>query len=390
MSNARAIQQMIIREARALGVDPTMALVFGEIESGFNPGRISPGSGLYKGVFQLSDGEFKKHGGTGSIFNPQANIRAGIRKIATETAQFSRKYGRAPTGAEMYLVHQQGWGGYDAHTRNPNQLAYKSMAGTGEGRQKGEGWAQKAIAWNVPAKHAARYGGALNMTSGQFANHWTNDFNRRAAKFGGPAYKHAGEQPQAEYIPEGYKPDMEVSTWSPTRAGGDFDPAMSDAERTKANRLAAYHAREGTPEREFGGEYIPDVSPARHKPVGFSADHFNPAAPPPQTTKTPATPTTPVGFAMDHYDPARPPQQTAPTQPHVPIDMSGAVPGLPGEPGAMDVIGAIVGSLFQGSQVKPPAAPNVQPRPPSVSPRGGNFDMGGLMALLQKRKKFGA
>jgi hypothetical protein len=62
-----------IREAAALyGVDLAMMMSIAKVESDFNP-RARTGS--YKGLFQLSDYEFKKYG-DGSIWDARDNARA--------------------------------------------------------------------------------------------------------------------------------------------------------------------------------------------------------------------------------------------------------------------------------------------------------------------------
>ena len=47
-------------------------------------------------------------------------------KVRGETNYFKEKYGRQPSPTELYLIHQQGEGGFDAHFNNPNQPAWKS------------------------------------------------------------------------------------------------------------------------------------------------------------------------------------------------------------------------------------------------------------------------
>src|SRR5882672_3696235 len=56
------------------GIDQNMLNRIVKIESGGNP-RATTGS--YKGLLQLSDPEFKKYGGTGDIYDPEANMEIG-------------------------------------------------------------------------------------------------------------------------------------------------------------------------------------------------------------------------------------------------------------------------------------------------------------------------
>jgi hypothetical protein len=156
--------------AAAWGVDPQLMRRIAHIESSGNPFART---GSYKGLFQLSDDEFNKYGG-GDIFSAADNSNAAARKLAAESSAFRQQYGRDPTATDIYLTHQQGQGGYAAHTSNPDQPAWRSMLSTGEGRQKGEAWAKKAIWGNVPDNLKAQYGSVDNITSQQFIDLWRN------------------------------------------------------------------------------------------------------------------------------------------------------------------------------------------------------------------------
>ncbi len=155
--------------AAEAGVDVRVLRRFAQIESGGDPRNVT---GSYKGLFQLSDQEFAKYGG-GDIFNPQDNARAAARKIAAESAQFKAQFGRDATPFDLYMVHQQGAGGYAAHLANPSAPAWQNMASTAEGRQKGEAWAKAAIWRNIPDKIKTQFpNGVESVTSAQFIEMW--------------------------------------------------------------------------------------------------------------------------------------------------------------------------------------------------------------------------
>jgi hypothetical protein len=154
---------------------PQLMSAIKKIESGGNPNAVT---GSYKGLYQLSDEEFRRLGGRGDIFNPQENERIAALKLQGEANQVAAKLGRALTPGEIYLVHQQGTGGAYAHLTNPDQPAWKSMHSTGEGQQKGENWARQAIWGNVPDKDKARYGSVDNLTSRDFAQLWSDRVTR--------------------------------------------------------------------------------------------------------------------------------------------------------------------------------------------------------------------
>lgn len=174
--------------AREFGVDPDALRVFARIESGGRPGVTT---GSYRGLFQMSQDEFAKYGGRGSIYDPAANARAAAAKLRAETEDFTRKHGRAPTPAELYLVHQQGAAGTAAHMGNPDGVAWRNVrpyysdeAARSRGFRSGDEYARAAIWGNVPSDVRKRYpGGVDSLTSRQFTDLWTN----KVAGFGAGA-----------------------------------------------------------------------------------------------------------------------------------------------------------------------------------------------------------
>jgi Transglycosylase SLT domain len=161
-------------------ITPELMRAIRQIESG---GNQNARTGSYKGLYQLSDSEFSRLGGRGSIFDPKENERIAALKLQQEANQVAKKLGRDLTPGEIYLVHQQGVGGSYEHLTNPGRPAWQSMHATGEGRNKGEKWSRLAIWGNVPDKDKARYGNVENLTSGEFAKMWSD----RIARGGGSA-----------------------------------------------------------------------------------------------------------------------------------------------------------------------------------------------------------
>lgn len=160
---------LINKHAARVGIDPKWLRNIMRIESGGDPKNIT---GSYKGLFQLSEKEFKAHGGSGNILDPEQNAMAAANKLAREKLQFKEKYGRDPSLTDLYMIHQQGVGGAAAHLANPDQPAWKSMLSTGEGKAKGEAWAKKAIWGNVPDNLKAKFGSVENITSKDFYAMW--------------------------------------------------------------------------------------------------------------------------------------------------------------------------------------------------------------------------
>lgn len=174
---------IITKHAQRVGVDPTWMRKIMNIESGGNPSNVT---GSYKGLFQLSQREFNRHGGSGNILDPEQNTMAAANKLASEKAAFKEKYGREAKLSDLYMIHQQGEGGYAAHMANPDQPAWKSMLSTAEGRQKGENWAKAAIWGNISDQDKKKFGSVENVTSKQFTDYWGGKVEGRAFEGYGP------------------------------------------------------------------------------------------------------------------------------------------------------------------------------------------------------------
>jgi hypothetical protein len=156
--------------AKATGVDPNRMKVKASIESG---GRAGAVTGNYKGLFQLSDKEFAKYGPPGgNIFDPKDNTLAAANAFIDQDQKFYKANGRMPTLTESYMIHQQGEAGAANHYTNPDRPAWQNMYATGEGRQKGEAWAKKAIWGNVPDDMKKKFGSVENVTSRDFIAMW--------------------------------------------------------------------------------------------------------------------------------------------------------------------------------------------------------------------------
>jgi hypothetical protein len=110
-----------IREAASLyGLDLAMMMSIAKVESDFNPHART---GSYRGLFQLSDYEFKKYG-DGSIWDARDNARAAAHMFLVQAETFRWALGHYPDYAERYMVHQQGIQGAIAHYIHPERAAY--------------------------------------------------------------------------------------------------------------------------------------------------------------------------------------------------------------------------------------------------------------------------
>jgi len=146
------------------GLSPELAAAIPriiQIESGGNPDAAT---GSYTGLLQMGPDERAKYGGD--------SLEAGLALLKDRSAQLEKQLGRAPTAAELYFAHQQGVGGFQAQNANPDAPAWQNMAGTAEGRHKGEGWAKQAIWGNVPTDMRSQFGSVDNVTGRQFLDLW--------------------------------------------------------------------------------------------------------------------------------------------------------------------------------------------------------------------------
>lgn len=199
---------IIEKHSKRAGIDPAWMRKIMRIESGGNPQNVT---GSYKGLFQLSQREFNRHGGSGNILDPEQNTMAAANKLSQEARAFKEKYGRDAKLSDLYMIHQQGEGGYAAHMANPDQPAWKSMLSTGEGKAKGENWAKAAIWGNIPDQDKKKFGSVENVTSKQFTDLW-------GAKVEGTSF-------------EGYGPLMAAS--AAAKSKGESAAGMEGAGGTK-------------------------------------------------------------------------------------------------------------------------------------------------------------
>lgn len=164
--------QVIQMMADEYNLNPDFLRAIMDIESSGNP-RARTGS--YHGLFQLSQRE-----GRGDLYDPFNNGREAGKVFVAQIRAFRAKHGRDPTPGEIYLIHQQGPGGAAAHVSNPDELAWKNMYSTAEGRARGPEWAKRAIWGNVPTDVRKRFpGGVDTITSRDFIAIWEDKVRKR-------------------------------------------------------------------------------------------------------------------------------------------------------------------------------------------------------------------
>ena len=175
---------LIDRYAAKAGVDPKWMHQVMKIESGGDPRNTT---GSYKGLFQLSEKEFRDHGGTGSIYDPEQNIAAAATMFAKQKAAFKAKFDRDPKPIDMYMIHQQGAAGHEAHVSNPEGKAWQNV----RKYYKSDEVAKAAIWGNIPDRDKAQFGSVENVTSAAFVNDvWGKRIEGGDAEFGGAIMAH--------------------------------------------------------------------------------------------------------------------------------------------------------------------------------------------------------
>lgn len=121
--NRPDIQNKIIGKAKQYGLNPSDALGIAYIESKFNP-LAGANSSSAKGVYQFIDSTGKKYGlNAQTVYNADMNIDAGMRFMRDNIIAFRQAFKRNPNVGEIYMMHQQGFGGLSKLLRNPNASA---------------------------------------------------------------------------------------------------------------------------------------------------------------------------------------------------------------------------------------------------------------------------
>lgn len=102
------IGQIIRDRAAANGVDPAVLARIAQIESSNNPNAGNDSSSA-KGLFQFTDGTFKKYS-SGNVFDPATSADAGARLLKDNAAGLASSGLETSPGA-LYLAHFAGLGG---------------------------------------------------------------------------------------------------------------------------------------------------------------------------------------------------------------------------------------------------------------------------------------
>ena len=99
------IEEKIRSAAEQKGVDPELAVKIASTESA-GKSKAKNSRSTAGGLFQVIDETWKRYGGApGKKFDVDENIRIGTDILADNSARLEKKFGRAPSGAELYAAH---------------------------------------------------------------------------------------------------------------------------------------------------------------------------------------------------------------------------------------------------------------------------------------------
>lgn len=137
------------------------------LESQFNPKAQNQKSTAY-GLGQMTAGTWARYG-QGDRNDPEAQIDAVIRFTRDNLRSFKSANGRDPSNGELYLMHQQGFGGASALLSNPDANAIDVLTkATGDRKL-----AVASIANNLPGD-MSKFSGTI--TARQFTSFWMSKF----------------------------------------------------------------------------------------------------------------------------------------------------------------------------------------------------------------------
>jgi hypothetical protein len=133
------------------------------LESGGDPLAQNPESSA-GGLFQFIDDTAKDYG-VKDRFDPVQATDGAVDVAVDNMRTLTAALGREPTGAELYLAHQQGGGGARALLSNTSANVVDALAPLYKGDRER---AARAVRLNK---------GNVNMTAGEFASLWLDRFN---------------------------------------------------------------------------------------------------------------------------------------------------------------------------------------------------------------------
>lgn len=193
------------------------------LESKGDPSAKNPKSSA-GGLFQQTDGNAKDYG-VSDRFDPVQSTDGAVDFAVDNMRILTTALGREPTGAELYLAHQQGGAGARALLSNGNANVVDALTPIYKGNRER---AAEAVRLN---------GGNVNMTATEFASLWLDKYNNAktiAPTAGTPANANAvasraGEATQRAVAPTSSAPMTMPSGGAPAAPVTTGEVVVADA-----------------------------------------------------------------------------------------------------------------------------------------------------------------
>lgn len=217
------------------------------LESGGDPLAQNPESSA-GGLFQFIDDTAKGYG-VKDRFDPVQATDGAVDVAVDNMRTLTAALGREPTGAELYLAHQQGGGGARALLSNTSANVVDALAPLYKGDRER---AARAVRLNK---------GNVNMTAGEFASLWLDKYNNAktiAPTAGTPANANAVASRAGEAVQRAVNPSAGAASVDVNLSSGGAPTApMATGEAVDATLPEAIPAETPT-----GTQGASELSPA--------------------------------------------------------------------------------------------------------------------------------
>ena len=139
------------------------------LESSFQASVPNAAGSSAQGLFQFMPATAQQYGLT-NVNDPQASSVAAAKLAKDNFLELQRILGRPPTGAELYLAHQQGARGAGLLIKHGNVNALRVLEAVYQNSNNPALAAESALKKN---------GGTTDMSAAEFANLWTSKYTGR-------------------------------------------------------------------------------------------------------------------------------------------------------------------------------------------------------------------
>lgn len=279
-----------------------------QVESRGGAAADRPGS-QYRGLFQMGNEAWQRFGG-GDRSNPLDNANAAGAMMRSHTASFEKLYGRTPSPAELYTMHNQGFAGARMQWNNPDRPAWQNAAEAGG---VSESVGRQRVWQNIPADMRRQYGGDVNNVTGrQFTTEVMPRFITRAGLPADAATAPIVRPDPSERPAAIARPSPQAA--APTEPTGGSDPFEATRQMMR-----------GAPTADAFGSPEAGMDPGTVARTSALADTYRPGQAGEETTSISPDAIGPLGPAPT---PSGVPAPTLPTPPE-PMVAQPAMPQMP-------------------------------------------------------------